>query len=115
MSSNLRPSRQLRGDGAVDVAAEGAPTETPANPRKSAFVPYLGTDSIPKLAQDQKFSAPALEVQRFGKSFKVLRYRRSAIGVVRDTLRILQPTNKKRPQDKLLMAQLKKAGIPGAV
>lgn len=116
MSANLRSPRQLRAtddrDVLADVEGKGGATRAAEAPK---FVPYTGSESVPELVKGKKFSAPALEVARFGKSFKVLRYRRSAIGIVRDTLRMLQPANKKRPVDKGIMAQLKRAGIPGAV
>ena len=105
----------MRGEGAVNQTVDEVQDTQAKVSDKARFVPYLGAESIPALGKGAKFSPPALEVQRFGKSFKVLRYRRSAIGVVRDTLRMLQPSNKKRPVDKALMGQLKKAGIPGAV
>lgn len=110
--SNMKPSRQIRGEGPVEQATELAPARGQGT--FSKYKPYLGSESLAPLQDGQRFTEPLYEVARSGKRYKLLRYRRSAYGVQRDVVRILEPQNKNQPQDKILLNALKKAGIPGA-
>lgn len=114
--NNLKSSRQIRGDEPVENAPVPAGNEAPVRGGAtfSKYKPYLGSDSLTAVPNGAKFSTPLYEVARSGRRYKLLRYRRSAYGVQRDVVRIIEPQNKNKPQDRILLQALKKAGIPGA-
>lgn len=109
--------RKLRNDGPVENVPVENSEQTPAARGVGIFAkfkPYLGSDSVPKLKDGEKRSEARYEIIRSGKRFKLLRYRRGAYGIHREVVKILEPGNKSKPQDKIFLNGLKKAGIPGA-
>lgn len=115
--------RHLRPEGHHEEKEETHQETVQEAPKaKPKYLPYTGKDSLPSYTRTGSgkktkviLGEPRYTIARsVTGQYKLLAWQRSPAGVERRVVATFKPKDRQRPADGALLANLKKAGIPGA-